>query len=67
VAGLNRRRDGSRRPIKGWHRDFGDGHTSTEPSPVHRYQEAGKYLAVLDVEGPAGKGHMTKLWDVAVK
>ena len=59
--------DESRGPIQRWHWDFGDGTTSTEQSPVHRYQEAGKYLVVLDVEGPAGKARMAKVWDVAVK
>ncbi|WP_163712724.1 PKD domain-containing protein [Mangrovibacterium lignilyticum] len=50
-----------------WRWDFGDGQTSTEQNPVHEYAEAGKYLVVLWVEGPAGKSRMAKLWDVAVK
>ncbi|GAB3873999.1 hypothetical protein GCM10028824_26550 [Hymenobacter segetis] len=54
-------------PIKRWHWDFGDGTTSTEQSPVHRYKDAGKYIVVLNVEGPAGKARMAKVWDVAVK
>ncbi|WP_230678871.1 PKD domain-containing protein [Hymenobacter properus] len=60
-------RDESRGPIRRWHWDFGDGSTSTEPSPVHRYKDAGKYIVVLEVEGPAGKARMAKVWDVAVK
>ena len=59
--------DESRGPIRRWHWDFGDGSTSTEPSPVHRYKEAGKYIVVLDVDGPAGNARMAKVWDVAVK
>lgn len=53
--------------IDSWHWDFGDGQTSTEQNPLHQYAEAGKYLVVLWVEGPAGKSRMAKLWDVAVK
>ena len=50
-----------------WHWDFGDGTTSKIQSPVHQYREAGKYIVVLEVEGPAGKSRMAKVWDVAVK
>jgi PKD repeat protein len=59
--------DESRGSIKRWHWDFGDGTTSKEQSPVHRYKEAGKYIVVLNVEGPDGKSRMAKVWDVAVK
>jgi hypothetical protein len=59
--------DQSRGSIKRWHWDFGDGTTSKEQSPVHRYKEAGKYIVVLNVEGPDGKSRMAKVWDVAVK
>ncbi|WP_084708645.1 PKD domain-containing protein [Hymenobacter norwichensis] len=60
-------RDESLGSIKKWHWDFGDGTTSAEPSPVHRYKEAGKYIVVLTVDGPAGSARMAKVWDVAVK
>jgi hypothetical protein len=60
-------RDESQGSIKKWHWDFGDGTTSTEPSPVHRYKDAGKYIVVLTVDGPAGSARMAKVWDVAVK
>lgn len=43
--------DGS---IVSWEWDFGDGHTSREPQPLHRYQEAGSFdvqLTVRDAEG----------------
>lgn len=59
--------DESRGTIKRWHWDFGDGTTSKEQSPVHCYKEAGKYIVVLNVEGPDGKSRMAKVWDVAVK
>ena len=52
--------------ITKWHWDFGDGSTSNEQNPVHQYKKAGKYVVVLDIEGPAGKSRMTNVWDVAV-
>jgi hypothetical protein len=59
--------DESHGRVERWLWDFGDGTTSTEPHPVHRYAKAGKYLVVLNVEGPQGKSRMAKLWDVAVE
>ena len=53
--------------INSWKWDFGDGTTSAEQNPMHKYQEAGKYVVVLWVEGPAGKSRRSKVWDVAVK
>lgn len=60
-------KDESRGKITGWHWDFGDGTTSTEQNPVHHYKDAGKYIVILDIEGPDGKSRMSKVWDVAVK
>jgi len=37
-----------------WHWDFGDGNTSNEPAPSHRYAQPGEYelsLAVIDAAG----------------
>lgn len=53
--------------IKSWHWDFGDGGSSTEQNPSHAYKEPGNYVVVLDVEGPAGKSRLSKVWDVTVK
>jgi hypothetical protein len=53
--------------IKSWHWDFGDGETSVEQNPTHVYKEPGNYVVVLDVEGPAGKSRLSKVWDVTVK
>ena len=53
--------------INKWHWDFGDGTTSTEQNPVHRYKKPGKYIVVLNIEGPDGKARMANVWDVAVK
>ena len=47
--------------------DFGDGESSTEQHPLHRYQAAGEYFVTLEVEGPDGKSKWTKVRDVVVK
>ncbi|WP_207533125.1 PKD domain-containing protein [Desertivirga arenae] len=60
-------KDQSRGKINKWQWDFGDGSTSTEQNPVHHYKEPGKYLVVLEVEGPGGKSRWANQWDVAVK
>jgi hypothetical protein len=71
VVDMNRRIvafiDQSDGKIHSWKWDFGDGSTSEEQHPIHQYKEAGKYVVVLWVEGPAGKSRHSKIWDVAVK
>lgn len=71
VIDMNRRIvafiDQSEGEINSWKWDFGDGTTSEEQNPIHQYKEAGKYVVVLWVEGPAGKSRRSKVWDVAVK
>jgi hypothetical protein len=53
--------------INSWQWDFGDGSSSCEQNPTHRYLKAGLYVVTLYVEGPEGKSRMAKVWDVAVK
>jgi hypothetical protein len=53
--------------IASWRWAFGDGETSTEQNPIHHYKDPGHYVVVLDVEGPAGKSRLSKVWDVVVK
>jgi hypothetical protein len=60
-------KDSSEGQITSWKWDFGDGEASSEQNPQHCYKEAGKYVVVLWVEGPAGKARMAKVWDVAVR
>jgi hypothetical protein len=71
VIDMNRRlvafTDESVGNITSWKWDFGDGKTSAEQHPVHRYDKAGMYVVVLWVEGPSGRSRMAKVWDVAVK
>ncbi len=44
--------------------DFGDGNTSTEASPLHKYQQAGAYTVTLSVEGPCGTDDVSETIDV---
>lgn len=71
VFDMNRRMvafiDQSEGKIDSWKWDFGDGSTSEEQNPIHQYKEAGQYVVVLWVHGPAGKSRRAKVWDVAVK
>ncbi|HEX8301497.1 PKD domain-containing protein [Sphingomonas sp.] len=48
-----------------WEWDFGDGATSTEQHPVHRYATAGKFVVILRVTGPGGSSKLAKVWDVS--
>jgi len=59
--------DTSEGEITSWKWDFGDGVISSEQNPIHQYKEAGKYIVVLEIEGPKGKSRRSKVWDVAVK
>lgn len=53
--------------INSWHWDFGDGHSSTEQHPLHRYEKGGEWTVILRVEGPEGKSTRSKVWDVVTK
>ncbi len=54
--------------ITRWHWNFGDGETSDERDPIHRFKKRGIYYTIwLDVEGPAGKSRHSKHWDVMLK
>jgi hypothetical protein len=53
--------------ITSWKWDFGDGKFSAEQNPIHKYENAGRYVVTLDIEGPDGKSRRAKVWDVALK
>jgi hypothetical protein len=53
--------------INSWMWDFGDGTSSTEQSPVHKYAKGGRYIVTLNIEGPEGKSKRAKVWDVAIR
>jgi hypothetical protein len=71
VVDMNRRivgfRDESHGEIASWRWEFGDGATSNQQHPVHRYAKPGEYDVRLIVEGPAGKAHWLKIRHVAIK
>jgi hypothetical protein len=68
IVDLNRRVvaffDESAGEISKWRWDFGDGTSSTEQHPIHAYEKPGEYTVTLYVEGPRGKLHRTKFWEV---
>jgi uncharacterized membrane protein len=53
--------------VTSWKWDFGDGATSTEQNPIHRYARGGDYIVTLEVEGPEGRSQREKIWDVALR
>jgi hypothetical protein len=59
-------RDLSWGEITTWHWDFGDGTTSTDQHPTHKYEKTGEFVVVLNVEGPKGKSRRSKVWDVTL-
>jgi hypothetical protein len=59
-------RDESYGKIEKWHWDFGDGSSSTDQHPLHRFEKPGEFVVVLTVEGPAGKARRSKVWDVTL-
>ncbi|HYM05836.1 MAG TPA: PKD domain-containing protein, partial [Terriglobales bacterium] len=71
ILDMNRRlvafEDESHGQITSWKWDFGDGTTSTEQHPIHKFEKAGEYIINLYIEGPAGKARWTKVRDVVLK
>ncbi len=45
--------------------DFGDGTTSTENNPVHKYESAGIYKVTLTIEGVGSKTLPLMIYDIA--
>jgi hypothetical protein len=48
-----------------WNWDFGDGQSSADQHPIHRYAAPGKFVVVLTISGPAGTARLSKVWDVS--
>lgn len=59
--------DDSYGDITSWKWEFGDGQTSTERHPTHKYEKGGEFIVTLWVEGPKGKVRRTKVWDVVLR
>jgi PKD repeat protein len=53
--------------ITEWRWEFGDGSSSSEQHPIHRYEKPGEYDVRLSVKGPAGSAEWLKIRYVAVK
>ncbi|MDQ8181678.1 PKD domain-containing protein [Pelagicoccus sp. SDUM812005] len=54
--------------IQSWRWDFGDGNSSTEANPIHRYAETGHYVVTLSVTNEAGeRSQFSRVWDVSFK
>lgn len=51
--------DTSQGSITNWYWEFGDNQTSTDKSPTHTYEAAGKYTVKLTTSGPAGSNTKT--------
>lgn len=60
-------RDQSYGNITSWSWDFGDGTSSADRHPTHRYEKPGEFVVVLSVEGPEGKAKRSKIWDVTLR
>jgi hypothetical protein len=52
--------------ITKWNWTFGDGKSSNERNPIHRYEKPGEFIVTLNVEGPDGKDRRTKIWDITL-
>ncbi len=59
-------RDASYGELTQWNWDFGDGTSSAERHPIHRYEEPGEYIVTLKVSGPWGNARRAKIWDVTL-
>ncbi|NUQ62387.1 MAG: PKD domain-containing protein [Pirellulales bacterium] len=59
-------RDESYGDITSWQWDFGDGESSSERNPIHRYEKGGEFIVTLTVKAPEGKARHTKVWDVTL-
>ncbi len=45
--------------------DFGDGTTSNEVSPVHKYEKAGHYEVILTLDGVGSRKYPLMIYDIA--
>lgn len=46
------------------HWDFGDGHTSDEPNPKHKFDAAGTYRVTLTIDGVGSKTYPILIYDI---
>ncbi|MEM9719820.1 MAG: PKD domain-containing protein [Bacteroidota bacterium] len=66
--GLVAFRDESKGEISQWKWDFGDGASSEEQHPIHRFTEKGVHKVItLEVSGPGGSSKRTRYWEVMIR
>ncbi len=66
--GLVAFRDESVGEISQWKWDFGDGTSSEEQHPIHRFAEKGVHKVItLEVSGPGGSSKRTRYWEVMIR
>jgi PKD repeat protein len=53
--------------VTAWKWDFGDGSSSNDQNPQHTYTRTGDFVVTLEIEGPAGKSRLQRVWDVSVR
>lgn len=53
--------------IESWSWDFGDGESSSEREPVHRYEKTGHYVVTLTVSDGETQSRYSRVWDVSFK
>ena len=59
--------DASVGAVENWLWDFGDGNTSTEQHPIHKYEQGGlKYVVTLQVEGSGETSSLARIWEVSL-
>ena len=59
-------RDQSHGSITSRRWDFGDGKSSTERHPTHRFEKPGEFIVTLHIKGPKGEARRAKIWDVTL-
>ncbi|MGK0239505.1 MAG: hypothetical protein ACI92G_002982 [Candidatus Pelagisphaera sp.] len=50
-----------------WSWNFGDGSSSDQANPIHRYEELGQYVVVLTVDDGNETSTFSRVWDVSFK
>ena len=54
--------------VNKWTWDFGNGDSSTEQNPIHRFKNKGvRTVITLKVEGPEGTSKRTRYWEVMIR
>ncbi len=71
VVDMDRRlvafKDKSYGTVTKWTWDFGDGTSSNEQNPMHRYEKPGEMIVVLTIEGPDGTSEFCRVRDIVLK